>query len=119
MPNNKQIVEQINDAFRENSVDKFLALCTDDVAWTMVGEKAVQGKEEIRAWMGKGPAEPPKFAVAELFGEGDFVTCCGDMTMNEKDDEDVPYSYCDVYRFTNGKVAELRSWVIKTQGKAA
>jgi ketosteroid isomerase-like protein len=112
---NKQVVNRINDAFAQNNVEGFLSYCTDEVSWTMVGEKSVKGKDAIRQWMGSMPAEPPHFTVAQVIAEGDFVTAFGDMTMKDKDGSATPYSYCDIYRFRGDKIAELTSYVIKTE----
>jgi uncharacterized protein len=114
---NKQVIDNVNDAFANNDVEGFLSYCTDEVSWTMVGENSVKGKDAIRQWMGSMPAEPPQFTVAQVIGEGDFVTAFGDMTMKEKDGSLAPYSYCDIYRFRGDKIAELRSYVIKTQAQ--
>ena len=48
---NKEIVEKVNAAFAEGSVEGFLSFCADDVVWTMVGDKTVKGKDAIRQWM--------------------------------------------------------------------
>jgi ketosteroid isomerase-like protein len=114
---NRQTVERINEAFRNNDVNDFLSCCADDIEWRMVGESSMRGKDEIRAWMAKGPSEPPNFSVARVIAEGDFVAVYGDMTMTEHGEKDVPYSYCDIYHFENDKVVELRSYVIKTTGR--
>ncbi len=81
----------------------------------MVGDTTTKGKDAIRQWMSsmKG-AEAPTFTVKSLIADGDFVAAYGDMTMKDENKTDVLYSYCDLYRFRNGKIAELRSWVIKT-----
>jgi uncharacterized protein len=112
---NKDTVERVNAAFAENSVEGFLSCCADDVEWTMVGDKAVKGKDAIRSWMASMGAEPPKFTVSNVIAEGDFVMAHGDMTMDERD-KTVPYSFCDIYRFRGDKISELRSFVIKTGG---
>ncbi|MEO6212982.1 MAG: nuclear transport factor 2 family protein [Vicinamibacterales bacterium] len=111
---NKAIIEKANDTFRRSDVEGLLALCTDDFTWTMVGAEPVTGKAAIREWMGKGPSEPPKFSIDTVIAEGDFVTCIGDMTMAEKG-EVVPYGYCDVWRLAGDKIAELKTYVIKTK----
>jgi uncharacterized protein len=112
---NKEIVEKVNAAFAENNPEGFLEACADDVKWTMVGEKSVNGKAAIREWMAQMKGmEAPKFTVSQLIAEGDSVACCGDMTMKEKDGKTVPYGYCDVYRFSGDKIAELTSYVVKT-----
>jgi uncharacterized protein (TIGR02246 family) len=110
---NKEAVENINAAFDKGDTNAFLTWCADDVVWTMVGDKTVKGKEAIRQFIGEMPAEPPKFTVEAVVAEGDFVAAFGDMTMKEEGVV-VPYSYCDVYRFKGGKVAELKSFVVKT-----
>jgi uncharacterized protein (TIGR02246 family) len=116
---NKEIVRKVDAAFAENNVEGFLSFCADDVEWTMIGEKIVRGKDAIRKWMASMNAEPPKFTVANVIGEGDFVTAYGEMTMKDKDGETVPYSYCDIYRFRGDKIVELRSFVMKTKASAS
>lgn len=111
----KEIVEKVNAAFTENNPEGFLEVCADNVKWTMVGEKSVSGKAAISEWMAQmKEAEPPKFTVDTLIAEGDSVVCCGDMTMKDKDGKTGSYGYCDIYRFSGDKIAELRSFVVKT-----
>jgi ketosteroid isomerase-like protein len=113
---NKQIVEKINKAFEKNDPEAFLSYCTDNVVWNMVGEKTTNGKTEVREWLAQmKDMEPPKFTVDQFIAEGDSVACCGDMTMKDKDGTPGKYSYCDVYRFRNGKITELRSYVVKLE----
>ena len=115
---NKEIVEKVNASFAEGGIEEFLSFCADDLVWTMVGNKTVKGKDAIREWMASMNMEPPKFTVDNIIAEGDFVITHGDMTMKEKDGKSVAYAYCDIYRFTDGKIAELTSFVVKTEGKA-
>jgi uncharacterized protein len=115
---NKEIVEKVNATFAEGGIEGFLSFCADDVVWTMVGSKSVKGKNAIREWMASMDIEPPKFTVENIIAEGDFVTAHGDMTMKDKDGKTAPYAYCDLYRFRDGKIAELSSFVIKTEAKA-
>lgn len=115
---NRELVEQVNAAFTRGDVEGFLSCCADDVVWTMVGEKTMRGKQAIRGWMGSAPAEPPQFTVDALIADGDFATAYGDMTMKE-DGKAVPYSYCDVYRFKGGRIAEMKSFVIKRDKPSA
>lgn len=116
---NKQIVEKVNAAFAENNPEVFLGFCKDDVKWNMVGDEIRTGVDTIREWMkSMGDMEPPKFTVENLFGEGDIVAANGDMTMKNKEGKDESYSYCDVYKFEDGKIAELTSYVVKTGATA-
>lgn len=112
--NNKAILLEGNAAIAEGNNEGFLSFCTDDTKWTFVGDKTLEGKEAVRQWMATTYVEPPKFMVAHLIAEGDFVTALGDITMKDEDGKTADYSYCDVWRFRDGKIVELRAFVIKT-----
>ena len=111
--NNKAILEKANAAITQGDYEGFLSFCTDDTEWTFVGDKTLRGKEAVRQWMATAYTEPPKFMVANLIAEGDFVTALGNITMKDEDGKEIPYSYCDVWRFRNGKMVELMAFVIK------
>jgi ketosteroid isomerase-like protein len=108
-------VAKADAAFAKGNIEAFLALCSEDVEWTMVGQKYTKGKDAIREWLASMNSEPPKFTVGKVIAEGDFATAYGDMTMKDRDGKIVPYSYCDIYHFRNDKIVELRSFVIKTE----
>ena len=112
---NKEIVNRVNTAFSENKPEVFLDLCHDDIEWTIVGDQSFSGKTAIRDFMSSMEGqEPPKFTVDEIIGEGDSVVCYGTMTMKmENDKEPAPYSYVDAYRFRDGKIARLQSFIVK------
>lgn len=117
--NNKAIVEKVNAGFAANNPEVFLENCKDNVKWNMVGDDTRTGVDTIRTWMkSMGDMEPPKFTVDNLVGEGDIVVANGDMTMKNKEGKDEAYSYCDFYKFDGGKIAELTSYVVKTDKTA-
>ena len=117
--NTKAIVEKVNAAFAAGSTEGFLACCADDVAWTMVGDTTVTGKDAIRQWIASmGPMESPQFTIQNVIAEGDCVTAYGDMTMQDKDGAVVPYAYCDIYHFRGDTIVELRAFVIQTEAKS-
>jgi len=115
MPNtNTEIVKKVNAAFADNKPEVFLDVCADNANWQMVGEKSYKGKAAIQEFMNSmKEMEPPKFTVDNTFGDGDFVTSYGDMTMKDKSGKATPYSFCDIYQFRDGKIIDLRSFVVK------
>ena len=115
---NKEIVDKLSASLAEGGVEEFLAHCAEDVIWTMVGDKTTKGKSAIREWMASMDQEPPQVTVANIIAEGDFVTAHGHMTLREKDGKNGPYAYCDIYRFRDGKIVELNSFVVTTAAKA-
>ena len=111
---NKQLVETLNEAWMSNDLEGLFSYYADDVVWTIAGEATLNGIQSIRDFMAQGGDHvPPQLTVDKLIAEGDTVICCGDMTMGGTPDCAGTYSYCDVYTITNGKVSELRSFVIK------
>ena len=115
MPNtNTEIVKKVNAAFADNKPEIFLDACADNVNWQMAGEKSYKGKAAIKEFMNSmKDMEPPNFTVDNTFGDGDFVTSYGDMTMKDKSGKDTPYAFCDIYQFRDGKIIDLRSFVVK------
>jgi uncharacterized protein len=111
---NKVILEKGNAAIAEGNNEGLLLYCADDTEWTFVGDKILKGKEAVRQYMATTYIEPPKFTVANLIAEGDFVTALGDITLKDEDGTAVHYSYCDVWRFRDNKIIELKAFVIKT-----
>ncbi|KAM3090298.1 nuclear transport factor 2 family protein [Phormidesmis sp. 146-12] len=70
---------------RSGNNEGFLSFCNDDMEWIFVGDKTLNRKEAVRQWMATTYIEPPKFMVANLIAEGDFVTALGDITMKDED----------------------------------
>ncbi|CCH01414.1 hypothetical protein FAES_3406 [Fibrella aestuarina BUZ 2] len=112
--NNKAILEKANAAIAKGDLDGFLAFCSDDTEWTYVGDITLTGKEAVRRYLETTNSEPPNFTVTNLIAEGDFLTALGDIIMKDKDGQPVRYAYCDVWRLRDGKLAELKAFVIKT-----
>lgn len=111
--NNKAILEKANAAVTEGDYEGFLSFCTDDLKWTFVGDQILGGKVAVRKYMALAYQEPPKFMVENLIAEGKFVTAIGKISMMNKDGKMIHYSYCDVWRFRNDKMAELKAFVIE------
>jgi ketosteroid isomerase-like protein len=111
--NNKEILRKANEAVTSGDNEGFLAFCTDDKVWTFVGEQTLTGKEAVRQYMLKEYIEPPKFKVDHLIGDGDFVSAVGEISLKDKNGKTAHYSYCDVWKFRDGKMAGLKAFVIK------
>ncbi len=111
---NKAILEEANTAIVKGDNEGFLAYCADDTHWTFIGDKTLKGKEAVRQWMETAYTEPPKFTVTNLIAEGDSVVAVGSIVTKDEEGE-ADSSYCDVWRFRDGKIVELRAFVIKNE----
>ncbi len=114
---NKAVLEEANAAIAKGDLEGFLSFCADDTKWTYVGDKTLKGKEAVRQYMATTNTEPPKFTVTNLIAEGDFVTALGDITIKDEDGKAVHHSYCDIWRFCDSKMVELKAFVIETEVK--
>jgi uncharacterized protein (TIGR02246 family) len=110
---NKAILEKANAAFAAGDFEGFLAYCTEDTKWTYVGDQTIEGKEAVRQYIAKTYTEPSNFTVANLIAEGEFVTLLGEIVLPDEDGNSTHYAVCDVWRFRDGKMAELKAFVIK------
>ena len=109
---NKEILQTANAAISKGDFDGFLALCTEDTVWTFEGDTTLSGKAAVRQWMATAYQEPPKFKVDRMIAEGDFVAALGEITLKDEAGKTSQHTYCDVWRFHEGKMAELHAFVI-------
>ena len=115
---NKQILENGNAAISAGNFEGFLALCTEDTVWTFEGDRTLRGKAAVRQWMATTYKEPPKFKVQRMIAEGDFVAALGEIALKDEAGKTVQYAYCDVWRFRDGKMAELQAFVIESKSES-
>lgn len=108
----KDTLTQANEAIARGDFEGFLRHCTEDTVWNFVGDRTLRGKEEVRRWMKETYKEPPRFKVRQLIEDGDMLAALGEITLPNENGEDTEYSYCDVWRFENGRLAELNAFVV-------
>lgn len=108
----KEILKKANAAIAQGDYEGFLTFCTDDTQWTFVGERTLKGKEAVRQWMANTYKEPPEFDVHRLVAEGDFVIAIGEISLKNESGTSARHVYCDVWRFRDGRMAELQAFVI-------
>ena len=112
---NKAILIAGNAAIDAGDHEGFLSLCSEDTEWTFVGDKTLSGKEAVRQWMATEYVEPPTNTVVRFIAEGDFLTVLGHLIMKDKDGKVAHYEYCDIWRFHESKIVELKAFVIRTE----
>ena len=110
---NKIILQKANEAVSKGDYEEFLQYCTDDTKWIFVGDQMLNGKEAVRKWMYNEYIEPPQNDVENLIAENDYLTAIGKITVMTENGKSITYSYCDVWKFRDGKMAELMAFVIE------
>lgn len=108
----KSILATANAAIMSGDFEGFLEFCTEDTVWNFVGDTILRGKQAVREWMATTYKEPPRFQVHHMIGDGDFVAALGEITLTDQEGNTRPHAYCDVWRFREGKMAELQAFVV-------
>jgi ketosteroid isomerase-like protein len=111
---NKNILTEANALITKGDYEGFLSYCTEDTQWTFIGDQTLAGKEAVRQYMGVTYLEPPKFRVEHLIADADFVTAVGTISLKADEGRTTNYNYCDVWRIREGKLAELKAFVIES-----
>jgi len=113
---NITILHTANEFIAKGDYESFLAYCTAETKWVFIGERILHGKEEVRAYLTEFYQEPPVFDVEKSIEEGDFVMVTGEIRFRNKDGKYDHFDYCDIWRFEDGKMAELKAFFIEKQG---
>ena len=59
--------------------------------------------------------ETTQFTIERMIEEGDFVVQVGEISFENKNGEVESYLASDIWRFENGKMAELKAFVLKNE----
>lgn len=110
---NTTILQTANEFVAKGDYESFLAYCTADTKWVFVGDRVLHGIEEVRAYMKEFYHEPPVFKLEKSIEEGNFVMVTGEIMLKNKAGEYEKFDYCDIWRFEDGKMAELKAFVIE------
>ena len=110
----KATLEKANAPIVKGDYEGFLQFCTEDTVWNFIGDRTLKGKEAVRQWMATAYREPPKFNVHRMIADTEFVAALGNITVKDEQGKSTQNSYCDVWRFRDGRMAELAAYVVET-----
>jgi uncharacterized protein len=115
---NKETVRKVTKALLEGDLEGALNFCAEDVRWTHVGERTLEGKENIRRSMREETVENPalpRITVAEpIIADGDYVVVRGDATIRKAGGTG-EYSFCQIYRLDDDEIAEIDSFLVSVE----
>lgn len=111
---NKEIVRKVNQGFEEGDTEKILSCLADDVHWIMPGGFDLVGKNEFRKEVNnENFTGRPRITIKNEIEEGDLVAVEGEVQSEKKDGGIFDAFFFDIYRLENGKIKEMRSYVIE------
>ncbi len=116
MTNKEEFLQKFNEAFVQNDINYIIDCTTDDVLWTMVGEKTIRGKEDLAVSINQMKESSEfKLNIDSMIIDGDRAAVDGSMSMVDKEGNRKTYGFCDLYKLTSDgdlKIKELKAYVI-------
>jgi ketosteroid isomerase-like protein len=111
MKGNKEILEKINEAIRNGDYDLMVDYCQDDTHWLFVGQQEIKGKGAVKKYLKDAYLAPPKF-TQNFFVDGNYVIATGKISLLDENSQWKTSSYCDIWKFEDEKILELKAFVI-------
>ena len=112
---NKNILRQANEAVEGGDYEGFLLHCTEETTWEFVGDQTLRGKEAVRQYMKSVYIEPPVLTVEHMISEGDSLTALGEIRIKDESGNVEHSAYCDVWRIKDGKLDQLKAYVVEVK----
>lgn len=111
-----EFLRKFNDAFIKPDIPFIVESLTDDVEWTMMGDRTFNGKAEVKAFFDQmdGCQELLESNIHSIITHGKSAAVNGDMKMKENG-ETRSYGFCDVYEFNgfkNPRIKKLTSYMV-------
>lgn len=114
----KDMVRQFWGGMNNGDLESQLALCSQDVVFTVTGTTAVSGsnvgKDQVRAHLENFGSliEPnPRMEIRQLIAEVDIIVCLSEGTMQAQTGRPYNNRYAFVFQFKDGKIASITEYL--------
>ena len=107
-PSNKEISE----AFATGNYKFAEAYLADNIVWNILGENPVVGKDAVLEVGKLSQLESfPTITIKTVVSEGNYVVIESTGEANTKNGQPYNQTYCDIYRFSEGKLQEITTYL--------
>lgn len=107
----REFIKEFNTAFAKGNADFIIEHVSDDIVWTMHGDKKIEGKESFSKEIHKMKEKvADEMTLHSVITHGKEASANGEIKMDGK-----TYAFCDVYVFakTTGKIIKrIDSYII-------
>lgn len=102
----KQVLRDLNIAFAQGDVDAVLDMVRDNIVWNIVGERRIEGIDEMRSALNAmKEVEAKELHIHHIITHGSEAALHGTITMADGS----RWAFCDVYVFAGfSKTAKLK-----------
>ena len=109
--------QQIAEAFSHHDFEASYPYLAEDIRWNIVGERLVEGKENVIAVCRESAAYlsgvTTEFGKFRSIVTEDCVVIDSVAEYTSKEEERSLVASCDLYDFTNGRVSEITSYTVE------
>jgi uncharacterized protein len=109
---NSQLQIKISESFAEGNfefAEKYLA---DDIKWNILGENSITGKQQVLEVSKMIHLESfPIITIKNIVADGDYVVIESSGQATTKKGKQYNQTYCDVFRFDEGKLKEITTYL--------
>lgn len=117
---NKAFVDKMDLAFSAGDPGFIISHMHNDVVWEMVGDSVFSGKKEVEKMMAAmGEASLPEITQTRITAEANRVVAEGFVRATTKEGSSFEAAYCDCYVLEDGKIRELRTYLVELKKKGA
>ncbi|MDB5224009.1 MAG: hypothetical protein JWN83_2676 [Chitinophagaceae bacterium] len=111
---NKEITRKVNEGFVEGDNEKILLYVADDVRWDIIGISTHIGKDAFNKEINNESfVGTPTITIKNEIEEDDRVAVEGEVQCRMKNGGMLDAFFFDSYRLENGKIKEMRSYLIE------
>lgn len=110
----KLLLRDLNIAYANRDMQPVLENLTDNIRWEMVGNKLIEGKEQVAEELEQRKrTQTRELILQNIITHGNVGAVDGIAKL----DDGSSYAFCEVYRFSshakNAKIKEITSYIIE------
>lgn len=103
---------EISEEFAKGNLESSATYLSDDVIWNILGNAPIVGKEKVLEVSKMLQLESfPTITIKNIVAQGDYVVIESKGEAKTKKGKPYNQTYCDVFRFEEGKLQEISTYL--------
>lgn len=109
----KEFLKKLNIALANHDVEFILENLTDDIVWNIIGDKVIQGKEQVVESLNQFYRNLTEMTISSIITHGYDGATNGTLSFGNRNQ----HAFCSVYKFNSSRnhaqVKEITSYLIQ------
>lgn len=112
-------IKKISEEFSKGNFPATYNHFADDIEWKFIGEKTITGKENVIAFCTNMITEMNSSTLnnTNVIAENNYVAIEGNCNFTNEEGKAAAVEYCDVFRFEEGKIKTITSYLVSSVKK--